>query len=83
MGWGELGWGGAGRGGGYHGKNVALSPELSACVCLSVRAVTTSRARHHHTAVLSKFQVRVEPVLDDLLSLQICSVKGSRRVRLK
>ena len=62
------------RAGGYHGTNVALSPEKSACLRACVSQSKYFTAEH------TKFHVRMEPALDDLPTLQTRSLKGTRRV---
>ena len=73
---------GVGRGGGAMVQILLLSPGNSVCIC-PVRAVTKSRARHHFTALLFKLHARKESALDDLPIRQICTVKGSRCVRVE
>ena len=57
---------------------ASLSPNtVGACPLFYTSCpVTKSRARHHFTAVLSKLHVRIAPALDDLLAIQVCSVKA-------
>ena len=79
VGRGGVGWGGVEWG--WHGTNVFLYHRKT-CMRLSVFAVTKSRARHCFKAVLSKLHVRMAPGIDDLSARQICSVAGSRCIRV-